>query len=90
MEDQDRIAGARDLLETPAAIGWACLEPLLGGVRHDAVLWRRLAGGYHMVAARGGRPRFMGRHGGRWTGLSPVVRSVPEPGRLVLGTCGLD
>ncbi len=37
VEDQDRMDRVRDLIETPAALRWACFEPLLGPVRPDAM-----------------------------------------------------
>ena len=37
VEDQDRLARVRDLLQTPAAIRWVCFEPLLDQVRPEAV-----------------------------------------------------
>jgi len=37
VEDQERIGRIADLLQMPAALRWACVEPLLGPVRPDAV-----------------------------------------------------
>jgi protein gp37 len=43
VEDQHRMSRVCDLLQTPAAIRWVCLEPLLEQVRPDAV---HIDGGY--------------------------------------------
>jgi protein gp37 len=63
VEDQERMARVRDLLDTPAVLRWICFEPLLEGVRPDLVPWDSLdwivAGGEVGVGARPTQPRWV-------------------------------
>jgi protein gp37 len=75
VEDNDRIARVRDLLETPAAIRWVCFEPLLDQVRPEAVpfgegYFDALAGGHYVINARG---RAASVDGPAWRPLDWVV-----------------
>jgi protein gp37 len=57
VEDQERITRIGDLLQMPAALRWACVEPLLGPVRPDAVP----VGDGYVDALGGGRYTLDGR-----------------------------
>lgn len=75
VEDHDRIARVRDLLETPAAIRWVCFEPLLDQVRPDAVPFAEgyidaLTGGHYVI---NGRVRAVSVDGPEWRPLDWVV-----------------
>jgi protein gp37 len=63
VEDQQRMARVRDLLDTPAALRWVCFEPLLERVRPDLVPWDSLdwvvAGGEIGAGARPAQPRWV-------------------------------
>jgi protein gp37 len=54
VEDQDHVGRIGDLMRVPAALRWACFEPLLGPVRPDLV---PIDGGYADVLG-GGRPQL--------------------------------
>jgi protein gp37 len=75
VEDQDRIGRVRDLLETPAAIRWVCLEPLLDRVRPDAVpvgktYFDALDGDHYAIDGRG---RTVSAEGPAWRRLDWLV-----------------
>jgi protein gp37 len=75
VEDQERMARVRDLLQTPAAIRWVCFEPLLDGVSPDAMAvgdgyFDALAGGHYIVDGRG---RAVSVQGPAWRPLDWVV-----------------
>jgi len=75
VEDQERMARVRDLLQTPAAIRWVCFEPLLDGVSPDAMAvgdgyFDALGGGHYIVDGRG---RAVSVQGPAWRPLDWVV-----------------
>jgi protein gp37 len=58
VEDEDRMARLRHLVEMPATLRWACFEPLLGPVQTEAVpvgdAWfDALSGGHYRLDGRG-------------------------------------
>jgi protein gp37 len=75
VEDQDRMVRVRELLDTPAAIRWVCLEPLLDRVRPDAVpagdnCFDAIGGGHYTIDGRG---RTVSVEGPAWRPLDWVV-----------------
>ena len=65
VEDHERINRVGDLIQMPAALRWVCFEPLLGGIRPDAV---PVGDGY--VDALSGRGYALDGRG----------RAIPVPG----------
>jgi protein gp37 len=72
VEDQERISRIGDLLQMPAALRWACFEPLLGPVRPDAV---PIGDDDYVDALAGGRYRLDGR-GRRLSIAGPAWRPL--------------